>query len=144
MDVEPLDFRGIIRRAYVSEFADENCLTELTAFPNVSFTPPEDPGNEKKWIRFNIEVANRFKVSVGEGEGAAQWRVIGNLVLQVFTPLDIGTKLKTDLLNELIPVFQGKTYSGVVFRTPTENDIGKSGSWYQTNVICPFYHDTIQ
>lgn len=137
-----LDYRDRIRQAYVGRFACDEDLDELTQFPNMEFEPPDaEPG--AKWARLTIEESSRRKVSLASSPGTEQYRVLGSMVVQLFTPPGEGTRQALDLANTLMSKFQSVTVEGVVYRTPFHRLLGRSGDWHQTNVVCPFYFDEL-
>lgn len=91
-------------------------------------------------IRANIRLGEQRQVSTG---GVKRFRQNGSLVLQVYNPLGRGDKANLEKLDEILAVFRCKTYSGVVFITPSFETVGRNDKWWQINAICPFYFDIL-
>jgi len=135
-------YRDVIRKAYVERFGDCNDLTDFTHFPNAQFEPPSPVSTQRIWARLTVEASARLQVSACGG-GVARRRVIGNMVVQLFSPLNAGERELSDLVSSLLVLFQSVTIDGVLFRTPVDRIVGRSGDWFQWNVVCPFQYDSL-
>lgn len=112
-------------------------------WPNRKFTPPET-GN---WARMVIKAGGAFQLTMG---GVSNWfRHPGILIVQCFTPLNVGDYKARQLADTAATIFRAKMAGitlgeeGMLFRTPTVRDIGIDGAWYQVNCEVEYYRDAL-
>ena len=110
------------------------------AWDNLAFDTHNE-GDSSKWVRLNVIPGE----SESLGLGSSLMRVEGYVQASVFLTIDKGDKLALELADEIVAAFNSvtETYSGntVVFRTPSDQNVGREGSWWQVNVLIPFYSD---
>lgn len=95
------------------------------------------------WIRFTVLPAGSEQVSLGSSAGNRRHRTVGAAIAQIFTTIEQGDKAALVIADKIVAAFQTVTASGVTYREPNVSVIGLSNSWWQVNVTCPFYADTI-
>lgn len=91
---------------------------------------------DKIWIRLNILPGQTTQVQIG-----ATYRTVGIVIAQIFLPLGRGTKNLHSMADKVKTAFRAVTVSGVVFRAPSETNVGRTENWWQLNVTIPFYAD---
>lgn len=121
-----------------------------TQFDNQPLTdnngnPVSVPTTSNK-VLFSINVVDSKQVQVG-GVGANTHRHVGACIAQVFVPVDKNDVDAMKIGQFISDVFLSKIVSGtggeVRFNTPRIRVVGRDGSWWQVNVICPFHFDQI-
>lgn len=112
------------------------------AWPNRKFTPPN--GN---WVRLTVLAGDSFQLTIGSG---LNWfRHAGIVVVQCFTPLDIGDYEGRRLADIAAGIFRRQNIEGAVgieglqFKTPQVRVVGPDGSWFQVNCETEFYRDSL-
>jgi len=106
------------------------------AWENVDFTPADG----EPWVRLTINEGEAFIGAIGGGKNT--YRHPGTVIVQVFTPTNIGYGKARSIADDVASIFRGKRISGVRFLSaPYINRVGPDGDWYQLNVICPFEYD---
>lgn len=113
--------------------------------------PGDLPPGNAPWARVNVRHTTAPQVTLG-GVGGRRFRNYGILTVQVFSVDGAkggtgGGLTQADALAKIvIDAFQGKSTKpdGVEFRNVRANEIGSSGSWFQTNVIADFEYDIIK
>ncbi len=128
------------KRKDIQSFFSSNFLildTEKIAWDNVAFSIPED---NSSWIRFSIQHIDSNYVSLGPNR---RTRREGIVFIQVFIPSESNTLLATQIADEIAEIFETKTLSGVVFKSPTIREVGVDKKWFQLNATVPFYYDEI-
>jgi hypothetical protein len=104
------------------------------AFDNVAFKPPSP---SKPWLRTTILDAEAVKTDL-----VNRYRHPGLVVVQVFVPIQSGTRGGRALADQVASLFRSVTVSGIFFRTPSLQRVGDtSDGWFQMNVNVPFFWD---
>lgn len=96
-----------------------------------------DPG-VTKFIRFKVLFGASSQVQAGTPN---TYRTIGVCLAQIFIPPHIGDREALRLADVIVPFFRCVTVSGVTFRTPSVEPIGRWDNWWQIAVKCPFFVD---
>ena len=115
------------------------------AWPGREFTPPAT-GN---WARLVIRHADAFQMELGGNRN--QYRHVGVVIVQVFTPLNKGDGTALTLAEVAAQVFRDTrrvaagTDADIVFGTPLVENIGpdEKDAYYQVNVSIPFNRDAV-
>ena len=102
--------------------------------------------NHKK---FNIEdqLWCRLKVIPGVSEtteiggSTNTQRTVGLAIVSIFQPLGQGTKDVHELVDAIKTVFRGDPDNNVTYLEGSEDNIGRSGKFWQVNVRIPFRYD---
>lgn len=118
-------------------------LAITTAWPNAKFDIP-DPSAKltQVWLRVTIMPVGTRQVATG-GPGGNRYRHSGTLIVQIFTPPDVGDGRGLQTAESITSLFRSGTYDDVVYSTPQAAlPIGIVEGWYQHNLNCPFYADT--
>jgi hypothetical protein len=109
-----------------------------TEFPNESFTIPD----ASMWCRFNIVTGPEKQI--GFGDDKKMFRTRGQLVVQMFAPMNTGAidlLEQADILANAMRAWAGAT---VACYEATVREIGNDKfGWYQVNVIVPFKSDAV-
>ena len=93
-----------------------------------------------RWVRLAIRPATDQQASLGS---TPRYRTFGVMIAQVFVPVSEGDQAALALGDIIASAFRGQAVSGVQFRTPIVQFIGRDGDDWQVNVNCPFYVDNI-
>lgn len=109
-----------------------------TQYDNHNMEPPDD----QLWVRLTIVPGDSSQVSIG-GDSNNRYRNVGVMIAQIFLPIGHGDQEAYQLADKIKTAFNSKSDSGVVFKTTSIARVGKTNSWWQLNVKCPFYADDI-
>jgi len=108
---------------------------EPVEFPNMKLDRPEGGG----WARLTIIESSSADMALG-----TSWkRSRGNVIVQVFVPVDTGDGLKSAMADAVISSLERKNSDGVALMRASVNEIGtREGSAdYQVNVTVPYRYD---
>ena len=132
--------QDVVRKRFHDEFGDEYEV----AYDNAPFDQPDN----EMWVRWTVVSGESFRVSLG---ATPRIRHTGVAIAQVFALAGKGTRDAVVLADRIKTKFLCTTDNtsvagnSVVFKTPSINQIGRSGGqWWQINVSCPYYADEIQ
>jgi len=133
--------RGI-RKAFIERF--EGAVLTPATFPILAVTPTvfENVPNltDDSWIRTKLNIFNSENGTIG-AQSTDDTYILheGQFVFSIFIRLNIGTRDSSDIVDELVLLYQNKTFSGVWAKVPTPRDIGDDDhGYYMTNLIIPF------
>lgn len=118
-------------------------LSLTTAWPNAKFEVPDPTAKlTQQWCRVSVVPVSSVQVATG-GPGGNRYRHSGILVVQIFTPPDVGDGRGLSLAASISSRFRSGTHDEVVYTTPQPPvPVGIVQGWYQHNLNCPFYADT--
>lgn len=104
--------------------------------------PPECPAGTP-WLRPTIRHADGRIATLGGVDGRRRHRNAGTFIVQVFTPAGDALQDSNAFVDALISGFSsgGATPNGVQFTNARFREIGKDGSWFQTNFLVDFEYD---
>lgn len=111
--------------------------TTPTAWQNVAFDPDIDAvdsnDNRVVWV------SSTNKPGAAEEADFLDGQRLGNYIIQVFGPSNVGTGDVSDIAKVIELAFRRKTISGVECGEAYTNDVGPDGrGWYQINVVIPW------
>lgn len=115
---------------------------DARADPPGTETPPSRVGS---WARARVQHTTGRQASLAGASGTKRWERGGFLIVQLFTPALDGQNLADSLGSIILGAFEGySSPSGVWFRNPRMNEVGKDGAWYQTNLFVDFQYDEVK
>ena len=125
----------------ILERLDTGYSTTAYVFQNEKFKPPVDTA----WIRFSVFERTSFQQTMGI-TGNRKFERAGSILVNIFTPLDEGTKESDDIADELRVLFEGVTFTGVRCYNVVARELGPSddGAWYQQNLEVFYDYDQIK
>lgn len=139
-----------IRSKYAGAFGPGAAAEIPTAYPNAptdSFQVPTNPKDLPKgvtvWARLHVPSGNTERADLGTGPGERRYRTTGVAQVQLFGPLNAGEQDVLVKADAVATEFRDQTDSGVKYRTPTINKVGRSGAWWQVNVVLPWVSDSL-
>jgi len=107
------------------------------AYQNVQFDD-EVP----EFVKLHILWTGSRQASMG-GE-RNKHRFFGMAIVQIYVPVNSGTRHADQLAANAVELFITKQFQGITFLTPDPVTIGDDGHGkYQVNVNCPFYYDDL-
>lgn len=120
-------------RIYQDFNTDWAALTPLT-FDGEEFDPPAG-----SWVRLTVRHNVSQQESLG-GVGRRKFERGGLVIVQCFTPLDLGRATADNLATVARNVFEGKTLTpeNIRFTAVLTREIGPSEVWFQINVEAAF------
>jgi hypothetical protein len=101
-----------------------------------SFERPESA----PWCRFTILQGDTAQVTAG---GSKRFRQPGVAIAQVFVPAGEGDKRALELADAIKLAFRSVTAAGVIYRSPSVQNMGRRDGEWQVNVSCPFFADDL-
>lgn len=104
------------------------------------------PKNGTAWARIQVRHNSFFKATVGGEVGNRRFRRVGLVTIQIFTPVGEGLSQADSLAKIALDAFEGKSTGAdsIEFRNARINEIGRDGSWFQTNVLVDFEYDEVK
>lgn len=120
-----------------SHFKSKWGATTPVLFENNKKSPPKT-GN---WVRFQLIDSEKTQKSIGTSQ---LHRNTGQVIIQIFVKRGEGLGESFDLSDMAINVFDVVQLDSIQFRAGYRIAVGEVGEeWYQTNVIIPFYRNSI-
>ena len=117
---------------YFSQNWDETPVV----YQNVPYESTEE------FVRLTILNDDRYQASMGCTNNV--YRMLGMVIVQIFSSKNIGTKRSLFLADIVISLFQSKVITNIKFKTPSVIYQGITNIYYQLNIGCPYYIDAIQ
>ena len=123
-------------------------------YPNTAFDI-KNVSKDESWARFRIQTNFGNNGSLANVLGKQRFVRDGNVIIQLFFPLNKGVINPYDITETVVKAYQGKrTDSDVWFRNVRYNEIDKdvalaygaanTSNWYQINVLADFTFDQIK
>lgn len=100
-----------------------------------------DPPADSEWAYATLIPGNSRLAGLGGDPSSRRWRVVGVLVVQVFTPLQEGVSRGEALAAGMATEFQGRTVENVRFLDVSLVRLGQSGAWHQQNISTSYQFD---
>lgn len=135
--VSLVDARETIYQAFITAWGATSPIT----LDNEAFQPPADTAWVRMAVRHNVST---LECIGGSGYGGMNsYQRAGIVFLQVFTPLNQGTREADTLAQAARAIFEGKTFSSnaIRFNNVVVREIGPDGSWFQVNLEADFQYD---
>ena len=112
--------------------------TTAFALDNEEFKPPK----QGEWARFTIRDLAGGQASLGR-VGARKFRRRFQVIIQCFTPLNVGQKRALELATIARDIFEGRRFGGIAM---FDGDIQRVGvptgdSYYQATVFIPGWYE---
>ena len=106
---------------------------------NVNYTPTAGTS----FIFCSVEPFDSNAVSIGSPQvTGALYRMLGNIRIDIYTPVNEGIGLGASYAATISTVFRGQTFDNIVCFSPTVlagREVGfNTGNWWQTPLICSF------
>lgn len=108
-------------------------------FDNEAFDPP----TEAVWVRLAMRHTGRAQDTLGPS-GNRKFEATGNVIVQVFAPLDTGAAGCDAVVETVRALFEGVTVSGIFFYGAVVREIGPGDDWYQINVEAAFTYNEVK
>lgn len=119
-------------------------------YPNQDFNLP---AASAEWARWRCQHVTGNQASLATVIGKRRWNRQGNIIVQVFTPLNASELSAYDTAEIVVGAYEGKTTpSGVWFRNVRVQEVSRdntgvvaanSSLWQQRNVVVDFLYDQI-
>jgi len=131
------DIAAAIGSRFATSFASD---VDGTVFDNKGGEPPVNLADSEVFMTCNILWGENRKTEVG---ATSRYRQVGNVVVNIYTKLNIGDGLALSKVDAVVAAFRTVTVSGLVFQTPSPGTGMKAGGYYKIAVSCPFYADDV-
>jgi hypothetical protein len=129
------------RETIYQRFATLWGTTSAITFDNEAFTPPAG----QPWVRVSVRHSGSTLEAIGGSGfgGMNTFQRIGRCVIQVFVPIDAGTRQADTLAQAARAIFEGTTLSSnaIRFTNVVLREIGPDDAWYQINLEATFQYD---
>ena len=127
-----------IRSRFYSEVESAASLDNKVQYDNQK--KPSAAGGDSLWVRFKVLPGDSAQVDTGSS--SHRYRSVGIAVAQIFAPVNTGTKSIATLTDTIKSAFRGVTASGVKYvDEPQEQNVGRSGKYWQHNVTIKWQAD---
>ena len=123
-----------VRQAIESRFN-----TNFTVLPIAWRKEELEPDANESWVRFNVH--NQANIQESMGAASNLFRGYGLISIQLFSAVDSNNATDDGYLQDIIDIYQGKSFNDVIIFDINVKDIGRSGSWFQTNILIDFTYD---
>lgn len=141
----PLSNNGEARDAI---YARLKTVVDASAYSAIATYYPDSvgaaPDGVTSYLRANVIFTNERQASLGE-TGNRRFRVYGIVTVQVFTKYGDGQTLADAISGVVKSAFRGVNTGSdaITFRNTQIVDVGRDGSYLQTNVTAEFDYDEI-
>jgi hypothetical protein len=135
--VSLVDARETIYQRFVAQWGATSAFT----FDNENYDPPANT----PWVRLAVRHRSSTLEAIGgSGYGGLNlFQRTGVCQIQVYTPLNQGTRQSDTLVQTARNIFEGVTLASNAIRFTNVNivEIGPDDSWYVVNVDADFQYD---
>ena len=115
----------------------DTTLAVFTLAPK-SFNPPA----EANWVRLSVTHNDSQQRSLaGPLTGSRKFVRIGEITMQVFTPIDDGMLPNDVVVRAGRTLFEGVRFDGIRTFDAVPNEIGPEGDYFQTNLDIAFDYE---
>ena len=125
-----------IRARFETQIAAANNLP--TQYDN----DPTEPNKTAIWCRLTINLGGNFQNSIGSPHSNRLTRV-GVMTAQLFNAVGKGDKDLLAMADKIEAAFKNVAASNAHFGVPKTIKVGRTETYWQLNVNCPFYADTL-
>ena len=123
-----------VERIY-QKFASEWGKTCPVAYENKAFTVPKE---DKPWCRITVRVFTSEQHNL-RNEKNTDYRRVGSIFVQIYTAMNEGTRLSSQLAKKVQDIFEGKAIAtGLQCWNSTPRSTGPTEKWVQTSVETEF------
>jgi hypothetical protein len=122
-----------IRAQFMDNWGGETIVAEENA--------AGEPTDQVAWIRFQV-LGTDGRVA-GIGGPQTRYRHDGDVVIEIFAPLNHGVGRSRELADKASSILRGLQVGGITFWAPRLIKVGPRGAWYRMNLICPFQRDEV-
>lgn len=98
------------------------------------------PDYETAWIKLRVFNESTSRINVGN---PGHHRTRGTIIVQMFTPLNSGTRTSMAYGDTLAEIWRDKQFNGITCQSVHVEEIGEFAGRWQTNLVVPFYWDAI-
>jgi hypothetical protein len=103
-------------------------------YDNADFTPPDNAA----FVAFEIVNAGEFVASLG---GPIKYRNFGIISINIYAPLNSGTKVLSGYCDTAAAIFRGQQFSSITCLGASVNRIGEVDGRFVYNVSIDFFRD---
>lgn len=128
-----LEEYATIRAAFIDEWGSETIVVEDNAAAK--------PTDQVAWIRFQV-LGTDARVA-GIGGPQTRYRHDGDVVIEIFGPLNKGPGRVLELADKASALLRGLQVGGITFWAPRLIRVAPDRAWYRRNLICPFQRDEV-
>lgn len=91
-------------------------------------------------VECSINFLSSTQSTLGE-VGSRVFKRTGDIVCRIYTEKDKGTRRSKEILDILLNIFEGNSFSGIVMQDISFLEIGPVGDRHLTTVRIPFYYN---
>jgi hypothetical protein len=131
-------------RGLIETFFDQNFTSVAVAFPAMPYNPQADT----PYIAPTVYILKRGRI----GLGIPERRISGNIIVQCFAPSSMEQAQTAKYLaqagalalaDEVATLLDTEAVQGICLEDISVVDAGDTGEFWQVNVTCPFWRDTV-
>lgn len=125
-----------VRRDIEKRLNDNWKITRI-AFDNVEFTQPAE---NETWVKLRIMEDSVNRKNIGM---PGVHRHSGTIIIEIFTPQGIGTKLMREHAADIAEIFRDVQFNGITCREARFVVAGEGDGWYKGRVAVQFFWDGV-
>lgn len=95
---------------------------------------------ELEMVECSINFLSSTQTTLG-GIGTRVFRRTGDIVCRIYTEITKGTRRSKTILDIILNIFEGNSFSGIVMQDISFLEIGPVGDRHLTTVRIPFYYN---
>lgn len=126
---------GTVTRDIEARLVANWATTVIDINTNAPFDPP---GYDVAYVKLRILNEDTKRKNIGN---PGIHRTRGTIAVQVFTPVNTGTRTGQDYAETIGAIFRDQQFNGITCREAHVTDHGEYEGRWQTNVLVPFYWD---
>jgi hypothetical protein len=120
--------------AIESRFHTDWAAATPVKYDNVDFTPPVN----SVFVEFHIIPADEYPASIGN---AVLYRTLGIISINIYAPLNTGSKTLTEYCDTAAVIFRGQSFSSITCRGARITRLGEVEGRFVANVSIEFFRD---
>jgi len=111
-----------------------NWTATTVKYDNADFTPPSNAA----FVVLEIHNVDEMPVSIGNG---VLYRSLGIISINIYVPLNTGTKILNQYCDAAALIFRGQQFSGVTCRGAKITRLGEIDGRFVANISMEFFRD---
>ena len=130
----------IIKLVYDGLKADAETVSMPILYEDVDGDKPSS--GDISWCRISVKHVTGNQSTLSNNNGIRRYKRTGILIVQLFAGIGTGMSLSDKYSKIIVDSLDGKsTTSGVWLRNVRVNEVGRDGSWFQTNIFADFEYE---
>jgi len=133
----------LIKLVYDAWKANPDSTVYPIYFYDVDDNKPSD--GLEVWCRVSVTHVTGSQATLSNQDNKRRWRRTGILMIQLFTPIGTGLSLSDKYSKIIVDALDGSSTDSCAWvRNVRVNELGREGTWCQTNIIADFEYDEVK